>query len=69
MAAKLADEGIPSNVTPNAANVGEDMVAFLWYSNDTLYVPNSDHADSTVAAFNTITENWSFIHVSGNNVQ
>lgn len=60
---------IPANMTPNIADVYEDSSAILWYSNDTLYSHNSDRVDNTLAAFNTTTENWSFVEVSGNNVQ
>lgn len=61
---------LPSNMTPNAAVVNEDNAAFLWYSNDTLYVPDlSSPPGNTVAAFNTTTEDWSFLSVSGDNIR
>lgn len=60
-------------MTPNAAVINEDNAAVLWYSNDTLYTPNSDRedtsVDNTLAAFNTTTTAWSFVEVSGSNVQ
>ena len=56
-------------MTPNAAIVNEDNAAFLWYSNDTLYVPNlGAAAGNIIAAFNTTTADWSFPSVSGDDV-
>ena len=56
-------------MTANAAIVNEDNAAFLWYSNDTLYAPDlSSPPGNTLAAFNTATEDWSFLPVSGDDV-
>lgn len=59
---------IPSNLVPNAAITSEDDAAILWYTNDTLYIPNSNDTDSTLMAFNTTTEDWSVVHVPKNDV-
>lgn len=57
-------------MTANAAIGNQDNAAFLWYSDDTLYVPDlSSPPGNALAAFNTATEDWSFLPVTGDEVR
>lgn len=45
-----------------------DSTPFLWYSNDTLYAPTSSDIRTPLGSFNTTTNLWSYVNVSGSNV-
>ena len=69
----LESYALPSNLTflweaYAAPYMSEDTMGALWYANDTLYASNPALAQNTLGSFNTTTNEWDYVSVSGNSV-